>query len=239
MKKKYIVIASIIALLIIGIFIVSKVSIDLNRENKIKNEVKEIIQIIESDNIDKAELIEILDRRVVTKGDYNLVETSIKAYYKDLYDDISNLSFLLDDDNFSNYLTASNLKEDRPSFIKSKDNLQNSKAQITEVYNELNNQLTDKTTIMTYIADKEVSTYYKDFYYSLVYDYITEEYQETITTKKDNTLSKIDVYNEALEFLIANKGHWDLSKEVIMFDETTLYEEYLSITDKLKEVSEN
>lgn len=239
MKKKYIVMLGITILLIIGIFTIIKVSVDLNRENKVKNEVKEIIRILKSDSIDKTELTEILDRRVVTKGDYNKVESSIKSYYKDLYADISNLAFLLNQDNFSNYLTSSNLKEDRPSFIKSKDNLQNSKAQINEVYTELTTQLTDKTTIMTYIADKDLKSYYKEFYYSLVYDYIEENWQEELSNKKDNTLKIIDIYNEALEFLIANKGHWDISKEVIMFDETTLYEEYLAITNKLKEVSEN
>lgn len=239
MKKKYVMIVLVILLAIVSIITVIKVATDLNKETKIKNEVQEIINILESDVIDKTELMEILDRRVIKKGDYVEVENSIKLYYKDLYDDISNLTFLINEDNYSNYLTSTNLKEDQPNFIKSKDNLQNTEAQINEVYTELTNQLTDKSTIMLYIIDKEVKTYYKDFYYTLVKDYITENWQEDLSSKKNNTLTIIKTYNEALDFLVANKSHWKISNDLITFDDTILYEEYLLITDKLKEASVN
>ncbi len=239
MKKKYFMIAVIILLTIISAITVVKVITDLKKETKIKNEVQKIIEILESDTIDKTELIDILDRRVVTKGNYVEVENSIKLYYKDLYDDISNLTFLINEDNYSNYLTSANLKEDRPNFIKSKDNLQNTEAQINEVYTELTNQLTDKSIIMSYIIDKDVKTYYKDFYYTLVKDYISENWQEDLSSKKNITLKIIQTYNEALDFLVANKGHWKLNNDLITFDDTTLYEEYLLITGKLKEASDN
>lgn len=239
MKKKYVMIIAFILLAIVIVITAVKVITDFNKETKIKNEVQEIIQILETDTIDKTELMEILDRRVIKKGNYVEVENSIKLYYKDLYDDISNLTFLINEDNYSNYLTSANLKEDQPNFIKSKDNLQNTEAQINEVYTELTTQLTDKSAIMLYIIDKDVKTYYKDFYYTLVKDYITENWQENLSNKKDITLTIIQTYNEALDFLVANKGHWKLSNDSITFDDTILYEEYLLITDKLKEASVN
>ena len=65
-----------------------------------------------------------------------------------------------------------------------------------------------------------------------------EELLKELDKTYQDTLSKIDIYNEALDFLIANKGHWSIKNNVIIFDDNLLYEGYLKITDKL-EVSEN
>lgn len=246
MKKKTIIIFILIVIAVLGI--VTKLVLDLNKETKIRNEIKEISKVFDIANIDDDQVNEILSRRIVKKGHYADVEDSIKTYYTNLYSDLKNLTFLLDDDNFSSYLTEKNLNDDKPTFIKSKDNLQNSKAQIEEYYTKLTNELTDKTTKLSYAAKKNLSTYYRDFYLELTTLAIADDFQSEIETAYKQTNAKIDVYNEALDFLIANKGHWEVKNEVIIFDETTLYEEYLVITDKLtnqtesqeeKEVSEN
>lgn len=237
MKKKYLIIAIIILAIALIIGISLKIGTDFSKETKIKNEVKLIVEYLDKGLYNDETLTKILNREVVETGDYSFVEKSIKSYYKDLQADLSNFDFLISEDNFSNYLSGSNLKEDRPSFIKSKDNLHNTKSQITEVFIELDNQLNDKSLKMTYIADKDVKSYYKEFYLSLIDEYLDEDFYNNIKTSKENTLSKIDTYNEALDFLIANKGHWDIDKEVIIFDDNIYYEEYLSITNKLTEVS--
>lgn len=246
MKKKTIIIFTLIVIAVLGI--VTKLALDLNKETKIRNEIKEISKVFDIANIDDDQVNEILSRRIVKKGHYADVEDSIKTYYINLYSDLKNLTFLLDDDNFSSYLTEKNLNDDKPTFIKSKDNLQNSKAQIEEYYTKLTNELTDKTTKLSYAAKKNLSTYYRDFYLELTTLAIADDFQTEIETAYKQANTKIDVYNEALDFLIANKGHWEVKNEVIIFDETTLYEEYLVITDKLtnqtesqeeKEVSEN
>lgn len=237
LKKKYLIIAIIILAIALIVGISLKIGTDFSKETKIKNEVKLIVEYLNKGLYNDETLTKILNREVVETGDYNLVEKSIKSYYKDLQADLSNIDFLISEDNFSNYLSGSNLKEDRPSFIKSKDNLHNTKSQITEVFTELDNQLNDKSLKMIYIADKDVKSYYKEFYLSLIDEYLDEDFYNNIKTSKENTLSKIDTYNETLDFLIANKGHWDIDKEVIIFDDNIYYEEYLSITNKLTGVS--
>lgn len=237
MKKKYLIIAIIILAIALIIGISLKIGTDFSKETKIKNEVKLIVEYLDKGLYNDEELTKVLNREVVESGEYSIVEKSIKSYYKDLQADLSNFDFLISEDNFSNYLSGSNLKEDRPSFIKSKDNLHNTKSQITEVFAGLDSHLNDKSLKIIYIADKDVKSYYKEFYLSLIDEYLDEDFYNNIKTSKENTLSKIDTYNEALDFLIANKGHWDIDKEVIIFDDNIYYEEYLSITNKLKEVS--
>lgn len=237
MKKKYLIIAIIILAIALIIGISLKIGTDFSKETKIKNEVKLIVEYLDKGLYNDEELTKVLNREVVESGEYSIVEKSIKSYYKDLQADLSNFDFLISEDNFSNYLSGSNLKEDRPSFIKSKDNLHNTKSQITEVFTGLDSHLNDKSLKIIYIADKDVKSYYKEFYLSLIDEYLDEDFYNNIKTSKENTLSKIDTYNEALDFLIANKGHWDIDKEVIIFDDNIYYEEYLSITNKLTEVS--
>lgn len=237
MKRKYIIIISIISLVLLATITFGKIGLDFYKETKIKEEIKEIMKYINNSNYTDQKLTEILERSVVKKGDYNEVETSIKNYYKDLANDLSNLQFLLSEDNFVNYLSADNLKEDQPNFIKSKANLVNSASQIEEVYQNINTRTTDINTKRYYIADKQVKTYYKDFYLSLIEDNITEEFTKRIKSEKNNGIEKTKTYNQVLDFLIANEGHWNLNQDIIVFDETTLYEEYLNITKSLKEDS--
>lgn len=236
MKKKHTVFIVIAIIVIIGVAIALKISSDFNKETKIKSDIKEVINVFDTKNINQEKINKVLNRRVIKKGQYKKVEESIKDYYKDLYDDFNNLIFLLDDDNFSNYLTSKNLKDDRPSFLKSKNNLQNSKAQITENYNEFITQLTDETTKLTYIIDKDLDKYYIDFYLSLTNEINKEELKKEIENMTNSAQEKIIIYNEALDFLIANKGHWDIKNEVIMFDKTEYYEEYINITEKLNTI---
>jgi len=233
MKNKKLLILLIIILVIIGLFVSIKVGIDLSRESKIKNEIKELTKGISISNIDDENIDNILNRRVIKKGRYAKVEDSIKEYYQTLYSDLKNYTFLIDEDNFTNYLSGTNLNEDKPSFIKSKDNLNNSKAQIDEYYEKLITELTDEQTILSYVNNKNLDNYYRNFYLELSTLAVSDDLQTNIENTYNNTINKIDVYNEALDFLVANKGHWAVKNEVIIFDDTLLYDEYVKITDKL------
>ncbi len=246
MKKKQLIIISIIILVIVGVFISFKLFLDFNNETKIKNEINEIKRVAEANNDD---IHEILDRRVVKSGPYSEVEVGIKLYYKNLYSSLDNLNFLLDDDNFSNYLSSKNLNDDKPSFIKSKNNLKNSKAQIEEYYSKFTDELTNDSIKLNIISDKELKNYYLNFYLDLTKIGIADNVNETIEKAYKSTLEKIDIYNETFDFLAANKGHWEIQNEAIAFDDPVIYDEYINITNKLnsskesepevKEVSEN
>ena len=233
MNKKYIIYITLTIIAIISLTIILKIIFDYQKEAKIRNEIKIINNILTSENIEENAINKILDRTIIEKGEYKLVEKSIKLYYKDLYSSLSNLYFLLDEDNFSNYLSIINLKEDKPTFIKSKNNLQDSKNQIIEQYNDFYTRLTDESIKLSYIVDKNLSNYNRKFYLEIIEEINKKDFKNNITQKKNNIINKIPIYNEALDFLIVNKGHWEIRNNNIIFDTTQLYEEYSEITKKI------
>ncbi len=237
MKKSRVIFTCVVLILILACFIFAKVFNDLKKENKIKNEIKEVVSVLGTENIDDDDVSAILDRRMFTKGNYYVVEDSLKNYYKDLYNYQKNIAFLMDEDNFTNYLSAKNISEDGPSFTKSMSNLQTTKSQLNDKYNEFNNQITNESVQISYIYDRDVDSYYKKLYLEFINEYTPSTLQEDIKTKYDDTLKKIDLYNEAFTFLSANSAHWKITDDVISFDDTTLYESYKSITDKIDKLT--
>lgn len=237
MNKKKIIILSLIIVFIIGISIAIKITIDFSKESKIRNEVKEIEKaFFASDNVN---INEIFDRRIIKNGPYADVEVSIKSYYKNLYSTKENILFLLDDDNFSNYLSSKNLNDNKPLFAKSKSNLKNTKAQIDENYQKYLSEINEDTNKLVYLNDKELNTYYRNFYMELTKKVISDDEKEIMDTKYNKTMTKIIIYNEIYDFLSANKGHWAIRNDRLEFDETSLYEEYITIINKLSEKENN
>lgn len=238
-SKKKILTIIIISLIVIAVAAITiKLVGDLNKETTLKNEVKEISKFMNINQNENDEINEILTRREITKGKYKNIENDIKQYYQVIYSDLQNFSFLIDNDNFNIYLSSENLNEDKPSFIKSKDNLQNTKAQIDEYYNKLIKELNDESVKLSFITEDRLDSYYRNFYLELTSLAISDNLKKELDTAYEEVLSKIEIYNEALDFLVANKGHWAIKNNVIIFDDTILYEGYLEITNKL-EVSEN
>ena len=238
-SKKKILTIIIISLIVIAVAAITiKLVGDLNKETTLKNEAQEISKFMNINQNENDEINEILTRREITKGKYKNIENDIKQYYQVIYSDLQNFSFLIDNDNFNIYLSSENLNEDKPSFIKSKDNLQNTKAQIDEYYNKLTKELNDESIKLSFITEDRLDSYYRNFYLELTSLAISDNLKKELDTAYEEVLSKIEIYNEALDFLVANKGHWAIKNNVIIFDDTILYERYLEITNKL-EVSEN
>lgn len=233
-KKKTIIIIAIIALIILSIII--KLSVDFYKENKLKNEVKEIVEILKKDPNNNERINEILNRTIIKSGKYNIVETSIKKYYKDLYSDYSNLLFIIDDQNFTNYLSESSLKENRPSFINTKNNITNTYNQIDALYIEVENQVTEMSIKLPYISEYDVSTYYKELYLSLIDDNLGTEFLNNIEIDKNKAKEKLAIYEEAIQYLSTYNNKWSIKNGSIVFEDLSYTTEYETIINKLKEV---
>jgi len=237
MKKSRVIFTIIVIMLILACFVLAKVFNDLKKETQIKQEIKEVVRVLGTENIDDDDVNAILERRIFNKGNYYIVENSIKNYYKDLYNYQKNITFLMDEDNFVNYLLPKNIQEDGPMFTKSISNLQTNKSQLNDKYNEFNKQLTDEATKISYIFDQDVDSYYKSLFLEFIDEYTPSTLGDDIKDKYDNTLKKIDLYNEAFAFLTANESHWKVIGDVLTFDDTTYYENYKIITDKITKLT--
>ena len=234
MKKRRIVFTLIISALILASFLVSGLIRDLKKEKVIRNDIKEISKVFGTENIDDDDVNAVLDRRVIKKGEYAKVEDSIKQYYKDLYDDLKNLLFLLEEDNYNYFLSSKNIVDDGPSFIKTKNKIQNMKAQLAECYQTFNSQMDNESIKISYVIDKDLTRYYKNFYMDLTNDILDSETKNNIEKKYKDVLYKIEVYNEALDFLIATRGHWQVKNDVIAFEKTEDFDLYKEIINKLE-----
>ena len=239
MKKNRVIFTVIILVLILACFVLAKVFSDLKKEKLIKKDIQEIVAVLGTENIDDDDVNAMLERRIFSKGSYYIVEDSLKNYYKDLYSYQKNITFLMDDDNFDTYLSPKNIAEDGPTFTKSISNLQTTKSQLTDKYNEFKNQIENESTQISYIYDREVDSYYKKIYLEFISDFTPSSLANDIKEKYDKTLELIDLYNEAFVFLTANEAHWQVIDDVITFDDTTLYEGYKTITDKIDKLKQN
>ena len=234
MKKKWTIIIIIILIIsIITLFMSTKLGNDLKKENTIKNEVKEITKVFSTENIDDDDVNEILNRRLIKKGEYAKVEDSIKCYYQDLYSSIKNLSFLISSSNYSSYLTEGNLKDDAPSFDKSKTNLANYKAQLDEIYNSYYENYSNEDKILSYIKDKKAGNYYVQCYLDVIEANKNEDLATEFEKKYNDNVNKVDIYNQIFDLLIKNKKHWAIVNGSITFDDPKLLDKYLELYNQL------
>lgn len=234
MKKNRVVFTLIVSALILAGFLISSLIRDLSKERVIKNEIKEISKGFVTENVDDDNINTVLERRLIKKGEYAKVEDGIKKYYKDLYDDLKNITFLLDEDNYSDFLSSDNLLDDGPSFVKSKNKIQNTKAQLADCFQEFTNQFESESVKISYVIDKDLSRYYKNFYMDLTKEIVEPTLKDNIEKRYKSILKKIDIYNEALDFLISIKGHWEVRNDVIAFERPEDFELYKEITNKLE-----
>ena len=238
MKKGRVIFTAIVMVLIVAGFIFGKVFNDLKKEKQIKVDIKEIVRAISTENTAEEDINTILEKRTNKKGNYSEVEDALKTYYKDLYSYLKNIKFLMDEDNFNQYLSSKNIEEDGQAFTKSMNNLKTTKDQLNDKYKEFNNQVNDETTKASYIAGSKIDNYYKNLYLEFINENTPTDLINNIEFKYRKTLERIDIYNDIFVFLSTNSEHWQLVDSIITFDDALLYEKYKEITDKLDEVTE-
>lgn len=231
MRKKIIIGSAVVLVLTIVGFYLYKLNTELTEEKKINNEFNKIIEYNKKREDNKDKIDEILNQTISENKKYQHVEIAAKKYLQDLYSYIDNVNYLVSSEN-TNYLSIENLKKDRPDFTKSKDNINNTKNQLTENINKIVMQLTDENTIISYIKEYKLDKYYINFYKELVSS--SEQDAESIKNKYNYLFERLDTYIEALDFLTENNKYWRIQNgDNLIFEKTELYEEYLNITYKL------
>lgn len=232
-----IIIAIVAVLAIVTILLImgtKSVVSDIEQEELIKKELKEINEMSDAENIDK----EALDKKInniATTGDYAIVEKALKTYISDVYRDTTKLSELLTDKKLEDIMTTNNYKNDGPDFIETKEYLTNEKNQIKE-YKDIVYGYFEEEKIMSYINDKGLDSYYMDLYKQLALEdreQLEQEDKNKIDESIDLIYNIIDVGNETIDFLIQNKGKWEVQGEEIAFETDELSTQYTNIINKL------
>ena len=231
MKKILIAVGVVVALIVLLLTII--IIKDLNQEEKLRQELNEIDSLINFDEFDYDKVNERLGK-TISSGDYLVVEKAAKKYLKDTIDITLTYVNLVTDEKFSNVLTLENYQEDGPNFINTKLYIKETKEQIEDNKNKILNQFNNET-VLSYIENKNLDSYYIDFYKSLAFSSeaeITKNKQE-IEQNINVIIDTLNVYDEVINFLITNKNDWIIEGEYIVFSNEEIHEQYNQLLLKL------
>lgn len=230
MKKKIIIIIAIIVAIFIGIVTYFVIN-DLNQENKLRDEISYLDELINSENIDIDKINEVLDRNV-TKDDYQKVEKAYKLYLSESFNVVLTITNILEDEKLTNILTVSNYEKDGPDFVVSKEYLETTKEVLGDSKTNYYTQL-DEEKALSYLDTNQLDSYYIDLYKELLGDIESESSNQTVANSIDDIISIIDISLEALDFLSENRNSWTIKDEQIVFNNQSLTDEYNEIISKL------
>ena len=231
MKKKVLIailIIIVIAIVVVGYFVFS----DMMQEDKLKTELSELQQLVNTENIDMEAVNERLDRTVTT-GDYAVVEKAFKSYLRDNFDNSIEIANILNDEKLTTLLTVENYEEDGKDFTESKEYITNTrttledcKAKYTEFFTE------DKA--MSYISNKGLDSYYTDLYKNeLMGDMDLASQDTTVQDSIDEVIGILNTSEEVLNLLSGNQDAWDIEGENIVFNSDSLSNEYDELINSL------
>ena len=176
------------------------------------------------------------NRKIVTKGDYAIVESAIKDYL-DNYAVLLQASLeVVKDPELTKVLSYDNYVNDGPDFVKSLEYLNKNKEEFNKNIDLLLSDL-EEDTIKNYINDKTDDEYYRELYVEFM---LNDDMKDSFAdTKKLLTHSKAQMNNiydtsvEVLTFLTNNKDNWYLEDNQIKFIGEDLYNQYNGLISKL------
>mgnify|MGYP004663141495 FL=1 len=233
MKKKILIIAGIILVLIVAIIAYTVVT-DMKQEEKLTEEFKYIDGLVEKEETETDEIKEALERTVTTRGDYLKTEKAYKQYLKDAYKNMETMTNILEDEKIENSLTAQNYKEDGPEFEETKKYLAETKQSLEDGKNKFYELLTEDGA-MKYIKDQNVESYYEEIYNKEIQGYINLEEKEGDTLKDsiDDVIDVLTISEKVINFLSENKDSWKIEDDSIVFDTEELSDEYDNLISEI------
>ena len=231
MKKKVLIVILIIVILIIGV-IGYMIFSDMLQEGKLKTELLEINELSNAETIDMGVINDRLDR-IVTTGDYAVVEEAFKSYLRENFDNSIRIAEILSDDKIITLLSVENYQEDGKDFTESKNYITSTRAELEERKNKYSEFFTEEKA-MSYINDKDLDSYYIDLYKEeFVGDMSTVKNDKTVENSIDEIISILNTEEEVLNLLSENQNSWEIQGENIVFNSDSLSNQYDELINSL------
>lgn len=221
----------VLAILLLGGYLVFN---DVMQKAKIVEEFSKIEELTSKEDFEIEELNEITSRTVAT-GKYTSVEKAGKKYATDIFNTAYGLKLFLQDEKMAQILTASNYQEDGPEFIESQKYLNETKQNLEE----------GKAKMLAYVEESKINSYIEaetsdesciELYQQLLSEDInmSDSEKKELETSIDKVIQMLDIEKEVLDFLIANKGKWQIEGEQVAFNSNSLVEEYNGFLTRLR-----
>lgn len=232
MRKKVLItilIIIVLAIALIGYYFVS----DMIQEDKLRTELSEINNLANAETIDIDAINERLDR-IVTTGDYAVVEDAFKSFLRESFDNSIQIANILNDEKITTLLTAENYKEDGKDFTESKNYITTTRATLEECKDKYSEFLTEEKA-MSYINNKNLDSYYINLYKEeFVGDMGETEDDGIVENSIDEIISILNTSEEVLNLLSDNQNEWEIDGENIVFSNDNLANEYDNLIAKLQ-----
>ena len=231
MKKKVLIAIILIIVIIIGV-IGYMVFSDMMQENKLKTELSELQQLVNTENIDMDAVNSRLDI-IVTNGDYAVVENAFKSYLRENFDNSIEIANILNDEKLTTLLTVENYENDGKDFTESKNYITTTITALEDCKNKYTEFFTEAKA-MSYINDKGLDSYYTDLYKNeLMGDMDLASQDTTVQDSIDEVISILNTSEEVLNLLSKNQDAWEIEGENIVFDSENLSNEYDELINSL------
>lgn len=231
MKKKILIIIAIIIIVALGT-IGYIVFTDIKQEEKLMTELNEISDLANSENINMDDVNQRLDR-IVTTGDYAIVEDSFKSYLRENFDNTMQIAEILNDEKIVNILTAQNYKEDGKDFVNTKEYIRTTREKLENCKTKYVEFFTEEKA-MSYINNKGLDSYYIDLYKEeFVGDIENAGDTKTVEDSINEIIEILNISEETINLLSENKNSWEIQGENIVFSNDSLSEKYDELINSL------
>lgn len=226
-KTKFIILAVVLAVILL--VIISLASFGGRIANKVKLD-KEMYDLFSGNvSIDNIE--------IKTTGDFAVVETAIKEYYKKVSDTQKQLMEIIQDEKIQNMLSIENYQADGPEFASSKEYINTSKTSLNQKADELAGYFSMEA-IMAQIEDKKLGNYYVELYKKYFFngEDLSEDFKQVYDEIDGTKTLMNNLYDNELKilnFLSENKNHWKIDGTKISFDSSAILAQYNSLKVQL------
>ena len=236
MKKRFIITFAIIIVLIVIIGVIA-IGIglynDFKQEGELISECKEIMDLSNAENLDTEKINEMLTRRI-SAGEYLQVEDALKEYLRARFQNVTRITEILNNEKLENILTIDNYKNDGPEFATTKEYIENTKQELLDLKKRYEELFTEET-VMSYINNKNLDSYYADFYKQELIGNLEDSKDNIVEHEIDGIITILDSSNSVIDFLITNKNSWKIEGENIVFANQELSEKFLEIVNDMLE----
>ncbi len=232
MKKKIFIIISVIVLIMVAFLAYIFIS-DMIQEKKLQEEFSYIDGLMENEESQTDEIKEALNRNI-TKGDYLEVEKSYKQYLKDTFQNMEDITKVLDDENIANILSKENYQKDGPEFINTKKYIEETRKSLEDGKNKYYELLT-KDGAMNYINNKDIDDYYKDLFKEEIDKYVEKEEfnDKTVDESLSDVIKLLNTAEKIINLLSENKNSWEIEDDSIVFETQKLSDQYEELTSEI------
>lgn len=208
-------------------------------DGKVQREIKELYNLIYNSDEETYDLETIYSKfdDVVSTDGYAIVEIVAKDYLSDVFDKILELEDIINDEKMNSILTVDNYKEDGPNFTETINYLNEVKQKVLNLKASMLGDL-EVNTIMSYIINEDLGDSYLDLYGSLEFakESNIEKNKENIENTVDSFVNQIEGMEKVLNFLSEHKNEWEITDDMIVFDDTSLSNEYNDMISSIRQL---